>query len=383
MKNLKIALVYDKVNTWGGAERVLLAIHQIFPDAPLYTSVFAEKKAGWAKVFPQVIPSFLQKFPWAKTKNHWYALLMPLAFEQFNFNDYDIVISVTSGEAKGIITKPKTLHLCYCLTPTRFLWVEPGYAGYRHFGIFNKLVHAFKPPFLSLLKKWDEVAAQRPDAYAATCKTVAQRILKYYHRQAKIINPFVDTEFFKPGKSFSSKNNYFLVVGRLVPYKRFDIAVEACQKLGLSLKIVGQGPDFKLLKKKANSYSKSSQSLVEFLGLVDDKKLLSLYQNCQALIMPQEEDFGLVALEAQACGRPVIAFGKGGAKETILEGKTGIFFDKQTPSCLAEALKKFKTYHFSPKLIRSHAEKFCLENFKRKFRDWVKEEYVRFKKGKR
>jgi len=378
MKDLKIAVVYDKVNTWGGAERALLAIHQIFPDAPLYTSVFAEEKAKWAEVFPRIIPSFLQKFPWAKTKNYWYALLMPLAFEQFNFDDYDIVISVTSGEAKGIITKPKTLHLCYCLTPTRFLWVKPGYDEYQHFGVFNKLVHSLKPPFLTLLKKWDEVAAQRPDAYATTCKTVARRILKYYHRQVKIIYPFVDTEFFKPGKSFSSKNSYFLTVGRLVPYKRFDIAIEACQKLGLPLKIVGWGPDFKLLKKKVNSYSKNGQSLVEFLGLVDDKKLLSLYQNCWALIMPQKEDFGLVALEAQACGKPVIAFGKGGAKETILEGKTGIFFDKQTPDSLAEALKKFENCQFSSKLIRSHAEKFCLENFKKKFRDWVIEEYKKF-----
>ena len=379
MKNLKIALVYDKINTWGGAERVLLAIHQIFPEAPLYTSVFAEEKAKWAKIFPQVIPSFLQKFPWAKTKNHWYALLMPLAFEQFNFDDYDIVISVTSGEAKGIITKPKTLHLCYCVTPTRFLWVEPGYKEYQHFGIFNKLVHTLKPPFLSLLKKWDEVAAQRPDAYAAISKAVAQRILKYYCRQVKIIYPFVDTKFFKPGKKSCPKNSYFLVVGRLVPYKKVDIAIEACQKLGLPLKIVGQGPDFKSLKKKANSCLKNGQPLVEMLGLVDDKKLLNLYQNCQALIMPQEEDFGLVPLEAQACGKPVIAFGKGGAKETILEGKTGIFFDKQTPDSLAGALKKFENYQFSSRLIRSHAEKFCLEKFKKEFKAWVIQEYKKYR----
>lgn len=379
MKNLKIALVYDKVNTWGGAERVLLALHEIFPQAPLYTSVFEEKKAKWAKIFPQVIPSFLQKFPGAKTKNHWYALLMPLAFEQFNFDDYDIVISVTSGEAKGIITKPKTLHLCYCLTPTRFLWVKPGYEEYQHFGIFNKLVHTLKPPFLSLLKKWDEVAAQRPDGYAATSKTVARRILKYYQREAKIIYPFVDTDFFKLGENPSPKNSYFLVVGRLVPYKRVDIAIEACQKLGLPLKIVGQGPDFKLLKKKANSCFKNGQPLVEMLGLVEDKKLLSLYQNCQSLIMPQKEDFGLVALEAQACGRPVIAFRAGGAKETILEGKTGIFFDKQTPDSLVGALKKFKTYHFNPKLIRSYAEKFSLEKFKKNFKDWVFEENKKYR----
>jgi len=379
MRILKIAIIYDKINTWGGAERVLLALHEIFPQAPLYTSVFEERKAKWAKVFPQVIPSFLQKFPWAKTKNHWYALLMPLAFEQFNFDDYDIIISVTSGEAKGIITKPKSLHLCYCLTPTRFLWVKPGYEEYQHFGIFNKLVHTLKPPFLSLLKKWDKIAAQRPDVYATTCKTVAQRILKFYSRRAKVIYPFVDTEFFKPGEKSCPKNSYFLVVGRLVPYKKFDIAIEACQKLGVSLKIVGQGPDFKSLKKKANSCFKNGQPLVEMVGLVDDKKLLNLYQNCQALIMPQKEDFGLVALEAQACGKPVIAFRAGGAKETILEGKTGIFFDKQTSSFLVETLKKFKNYQFSSKLIRSHAEKFCLEKFKKEFKDWVIEEYKKYR----
>jgi len=300
---------------------------------------------------------------------------MSLAFELLNFDNYDIVISVTSGEAKGIITKPKTLHLCYCLTPTRFLWVEPGYNEYQHFGIFNKLVHTLKPPFLSLLKKWDEVAAQKPDAYAAISETVARRILKFYRRQAKIIYPFVDTNFFKLGKKFCPKSSYFLFVGRLVPYKRVDIAIEACQKLGLPLKIVGQGPDFESLKKKANSCLKNGQPLVEMVGLVDDKKLLNLYQNCQALIMPQKEDFGLVALEAQACGKPVIAFRAGGARETILEGKTGIFFDKQTSSFLVEALKKFKISHFNPKLIRSHAEKFCLEKFKKNFKEWVIEEY--------
>jgi len=185
----------------------------------------------------------------------------------------------------------------------------------------------------------------------------------------------VDTKFFKPGKKSCPKNSYFLVVGRLVPYKKFDIAIEACQKLGVSLKIVGQGPDFKLLKRKSNSYLKNGRPLVEMVGLVDDKKLLNLYQNCQALIMPQKEDFGLVALEAQACGKPVIAFRAGGAKETILEGKTGIFFDKQTSSFLVEALKKFKKYQFSSKLIRSHAEKFSLEKFKKEFKDWVIEEY--------
>ncbi|MGB9706648.1 MAG: glycosyltransferase [Microgenomates group bacterium] len=374
MKNLKIAIVYDKINTWGGAERVLLALHEIFPQAPLYTSVFNEKKASWAKVFPQVIPSFLQKFPLAKTQSHWYTLLMPLAFESFNFGDYEVVISVTSGEAKGIITKPQTLHLCYCLTPTRYLWVEPGYELYQHFGMFNKLIHALKPPFLRFLKKWDEVAAQRPDAYATTCKTIARRILKFYRRQAKIITPFVDTDFFQPGKP-SNSQNYFLAVGRLVPYKRFDIAIEACQKLGLRLKIVGDGPDFNLLEKKVKSLFKNGWPLVEMLGLVDDKELLKLYQNCQALLMPQKEDFGLVALEAQACGKPVIAFRAGGARETILDGKTGLFFSQQTPESLVGALKKFSRLHFDPKTIRAHAKKYSLEKFKNRFKKWVIEEY--------
>jgi glycosyltransferase involved in cell wall biosynthesis len=418
---LKTALIYDKVNTFGGAERVLFALHQLFPQAPLYTSVYHPSKAPWAKVFPQIIPSFLQHFPFARTHPQWYTPLMPLAFETLDLSHYDLVISVTSGETKGVITKPETLHLCYCLTPPRYLWIDPGYSSYQHFGLFNPLVNLTKPFLLPNLQAWDQVAASRPDAYATTSQTVARRIQEFYHRSAKVIHPLVDTNFFKPAEtkpqnltsnknshslpvtSYKLKNrpkDYFLLVSRLVPYKKVDLAIRAFQQLSrhpefiskkqaslisessqipgpsnsagrqvrndFRLKIVGTGPDLPRLKRLAKR-----TSTVKLLGHISEKHLLSLYQRCQALIMPQEEDFGLVALEAMACGKPVIAFQKGGATETVIDQKTGLFFSHQTPDSLISAVKKFKSTSFSPQACRAQAAKFSLDNFQNQMAKWI------------
>lgn len=354
---MRVALVYDRVNKWGGAERVLLTLHEIWPEAPLFTAVYNPKKAQWAKVF-QVKPSFLNNFPLGKDHHELYPWLMPLVFESFNFDNFDIVISVTSEASKGIITKPSTLHICYCLTPTRYLW-----SGYQDY-FKNKFFRSLTKPIVNYLRNWDRIAAQRPDCYLAISKNVQKRIKKFYGRGSEIIYPPIDTEMFKCSNIQVFKKEYFLIVSRLVSYKKIDIAVKAFNQLGLSLKIVGVGNQMKNLKRMANKN-------IEFLGQLTDKELVGYYQNCVAVIFPQEEDFGLVPLEAQACGKPVIAFRGGGAKETVIENKTGVFFDQQTPEALIEAIKKFRKMKFKVEDCRENALRFNKRRFKKEFKNFV------------
>ena len=368
---MKVALVYDRVNKWGGAERVLLTLHEIWPEAPLFTSVYDSQKAPWANVF-RVIPSFLQSFPLAKSNHEIYPLLMPMAFESFSFNEYDIVISVTSEAAKGIITKPGSLHICYCLTPTRYLW--SGYGQYFDVG-WKRSLGRFPVVYL---RKWDKIACQRPDCFVAISRTVKGRIKNYYHRESEVIYPPVNTEKFEilnPKSEINTKyqiqnTKYFLVVSRLVKYKKVDLVVEAFNQLGWNLKIVGVGREMKALREKGKNN-------IEFLGQLTDEELIGYYQNCQAVIYPQEEDFGLVPLEAQACGKPVIAFSQGGALETVVKGKTGIFFDEQTAESLVRAVRDFGDVglKINPKNCRKQAEKFSKERFKKEFKDLVEEKW--------
>ena len=350
---MKVAIVYDRVNKWGGAERVLLALHEIFPNAPLYTSVYDEKRAPWAKVFSKIHTSFLQKIPLAKSNHEFLGALTPIAFESFDFSQYDLVISVTSEAAKGIITKPGTLHICYCLTPTRYLW--SGYGLYFR----NPILKLISKPIVFYLRHWDKIAGQRPDEMIAISSAVKDRIKKYYGRESEVIHPPVNTERFKI-QDLRFKKNYFLIVSRLVPYKRVDLAIKAFNKLKLPLVIVGTGSEEWKLKL-------GSKKNIKFLGEVSERKLTELYAGAKALIMPQEEDFGLVAVEAQAAGTPVIAYKKGGAKDTVIAGKTGVFFDEQTPENLALAVKKFDKMDFNRGELEHAAKNFSKENFKNKF----------------
>ncbi len=320
---MKVALVYDRVNKWGGAERVLLALHKIFPKAPLYTSVYDKKNAQWAKVF-DVRTSFLQKIPFAKRHHEWYASLMPIAFEGFDFDTYDVVISLTSEAAKGIVTKPKTKHICICLTPTRYLW-----SGYDEY-FASQILRILSRPIISLLRKWDFAAAQRPDIYVAISEEVARRLKKYYKKSSQVIYPSI--ELHKRKLSEIQENTYFLVVSRLVPYKRIDIAIEACNELQLPLKIIGTGSEEQTLREIAGS-------TIEFLGNVNDEELIEYYIKSAALLFPGLEDFGLTVLEAAQYGKPVIAYKAGGALETIIEGKTGEFFFPQTTRALVKKLQ--------------------------------------------
>ncbi len=349
---MKVALVYDRVNKWGGAERVLLALHKLFPNAPLFTSVYNKNNAPWADVF-EVRSSFLQKIPFAKSRHELFPNFMPHAFENFSFDDYDLVVSVTSEAAKGIITKPSTKHICYCLTPTRYLW--SGYDTY----FSNKTLKNLARPMVSSLRRWDKIAANRPDVMIAISKEVQERIKNYYGRESVIIYPPLSLEQ-KGKKQNVHTKPFFLVVSRFVPYKRIDLAIDALTELGLPLKIVGTGSLEKKLKAKAGKN-------VEFLGNLTDEQLVDYYRECEALIFPGVEDFGLVMAEAQKFGKPVIAFAAGGALDIVVDGKTGYFFKDQTKESLMEALNKFGSYSFDSKAIVKYAERFSFDNFKKQF----------------
>lgn len=353
---MKVALVYDRINKWGGAERVLLSLHKLFPDAPIFTSVYDPENASWADPF-EIKPSFLQKMKIARRTHEAFALFMPVAFESFSFKGYDVVISVTSEAAKGIITPPETLHVCYCLTPTRYLW-----SGYETYFKNPALKHLSKPA-VSYLRNWDKAAAKRPDKMIAISEEVKDRIATYYKRDASIIYPPVSLGKSGKGKEEGkkkSKEEYFLVVSRLVPYKRVDLAIRACNKLKYPLKIVGTGSEEKRLKQIAGP-------TIEFLGNVPDAELATYYEHAKGLIFPGVEDFGITVVEAQRFGKPVLAFYAGGAKETLISGKTGMFFEKQTVDDLAKSLKMFNTFRYTSEDCINQAEKFTEKIFLQKF----------------
>ena len=349
----KVALVCDWLTNFAGAEQVLLALTEIFPEAPIYTTVYNPERVT-AFRDKQVITSYLQHWPWSQ-KHQLYAPWRPAAVESLDLSDYEIVISSSSAESKGVITKPHTRHYCYCHTPTRYFWSDyHEYQSRLEFGWLNPLVKMFMPRMINKLRIWDRLAADRVDTFIANSQFVAQRIRKYYEREAVVIHPPVRTERFRLAHS---GGDYYLAVGRLIPYKAFDLLVHAFNANGLKLKIAGTGPEYAKLKELARPN-------IEFLGYVPDKELPTLYAHCRAFLFPQVEDFGITPLEAMASGRPVIALGRGGALETVVEGKTGTFFSEQTVDALNNTLRAFNPDKLSPSHIRAHAEKFSLEVFK-------------------
>lgn len=353
----KVAIVYDRVNKFGGAERVLLTLHEMFPDAPLYTSVYDSKKAPWAAVFPKIYSSFLQRLPVLKNYHELMGWLMPMAFEQFNFSKYDLVISVTSEAAKGIITGTNTLHVCYMLTPTRYLW--SGYGEYFK----NPILKLLSKPIVNYLKLWDKIASQRPDKIIAISTEVQKRIKRYYDRDSEIIFPPAYLHHKK--RLLDVNHGYYLYVGRLVKYKKVDLLIDTFNDLGLPLIIVGTGSEKSKLRYK-------SKKNIKFLGNISDNELAEVYSNAKAFLMPQEEDFGITAVEAQSFGIPVIAYKSGGAIDTIIDGNppaqagTGIFFEEQTKASLKQAIAKSDKIVFNHKYLIKNAKNFSEENFKRK-----------------
>jgi glycosyltransferase involved in cell wall biosynthesis len=355
---MKVALVYDRLNKWGGAERVLLALHKIFPKAPLFTSVYSKKDTPWADDF-DVRTSFLQKLGYFQKRNEALAMFMPSAFESFNFDEYNLVISVTSESANGIITKPHTRHICYCLTPTRYLW-----SGHNEY-FKNSIIRGISKPAVLYLRHWDKISARRPDDFIAISTEVKNRIKKYYGRESEIIFPPIMLAKQDNGKI--KQGDYFLLVSRLSRlsyYKKVDMAIDAFNKTGLPLKIVGGGPLKNTLMKKANKN-------IEFLGELTDKELAYYYERCRALVFPGLEDFGLTMAEAQFFGKPVIAYGAGGALDIVREGVTGKFFAKPTAESLASVLKKFNEKSYNKVDIIRNSQRFTFEKFKKDFEKFI------------
>lgn len=363
----KIAIVYDWLDKWGGVERVLLILHEMFPKAVFFTSTFDRNKANWAKDF-RVTTSFMQLFPPFIKGNRILSLpFYPFAFENFNFNGFDLVISVSSSFAKSVMTKPSTRHLCYLLTPTRFLWSHR--RDYFEKNILNE-------SYLTSLREWDKVAAARPDSIISISNTVRGRTLKYYRRDSEVLYPPFDMQYW--GRLESSLNkekqkdefnmkNYFLIVSRLENYKKVDLVIRSFNKRKETLVVVGEGSREKYLKGIAGNN-------IIFLSRLDDLQLAKLYRGATALIMPQEEDFGYVALEAQFFGCPVIAFGQGGATETVIEGKTGIFFNRQNEKGLTATLETFNKLKYNlgtdtKRLGRQNIKRFDKEIFIRRFKE--------------
>jgi len=351
---MRVALVYDRVNKMGGAERVLMDLHRLYPDAPLFTLVHNEQTAVWSKNF-KVIPTFFNKIKFFRNHHELLAPFAASAFETFDFREFDIVISVTSAEAKSVITKPETLHICYCLTPTRYLWSGEG--EYR-------LVFPIKPLFdlfVKMSRRSDLIFANRPDIYFAISKEVQRRVLNYYQKKSDVIYPAIDYEFFSQPHQHK-KQDYYLVVNRLVSYKKTDIVIEAFNQLNKPLKIVGTGSEEMRLKKMAGDN-------IDFLGNVDDVKLRQLYAKAKAVICPQNEDFGLTPLEAAATGTPALAYKSGGYLETIIDNDTGLFFEDQTKDAVISVVNRFEAGHHqvSLKHCRGQAAQFGKDRFTKAF----------------
>lgn len=365
---MNIALVYDRVNKVGGAERILSALHELYPRAPLFTSVYNKEKAPWAKDFI-IESSFVDKIQILRNHHELLPWIMSTAFESFPFDRYDVVVSITSAEAKGIITKPGTLHICYCLTPTRYLWSGINeYSNNPGTGIFNALASKIFPLVSSYLRTEDYILSARPDRYAAISNTVAKRIKKYYGKKATVIYPPIDCDMFTIGTD--KKDDFFLVVSRLVPYKHIEIIIDAFNTFGKKLIIIGSGHEEKNLKRWAKEN-------ITFLNSLSDVEMKDYYRRSQALISASDEDFGITSLEAQACGTPVLAYGKGGYKETVIPGKTGDFYDEQSKDSLLILLKRFNPRDYSPLECRQNALRFSKERFKDQFQAFVEGKRVR------
>lgn len=357
LENKKIAIVCDWLTNMGGAEKVILSLHKLFPKAPIYTTLYDKHRVqGFEDA--EIYTSFLQMIPYSQKKHPLFLNLMPLAVESFNLNDYDIVISSSHSVAKGIITKPETLHICYCHTPMRYAW-EPWELEYRLKG-FPQFLHNSIKRRIHKLRMWDRLCADRVDHFVVNSSYIAERVRKYYRKTSTVIHPPIDTKGFKVGEP----SDYFLMVGRMISYKRFDLVIEAFNKLKKPLTIVGSGPDEAKLKKLAKEN-------VTFLGRVDDAKLKKLYSECQALIFPQLEDFGITPVECMASGRPVIAYEHGGAQDTVIEGTTGLFFPEQTVKSLTLAVRDFEDMKWDSKAIRQHAEKFSESRFHKEMTDFI------------
>lgn len=363
---MKVALVHEQLNQFGGAERVLLELSNLFPDAPIYTLIHDKEAMKGSFDKKDIRTSFIQRLPFNIGNRFfkWFLPLMPQAIETIDLSEYDLVISSSSSFAKGIITKTNTTHICYCHTPTRYLWDDThSYVADLNFPKFFKI---FIRASLSKIRQWDYLAGQRVDYYIANSQFVRKRIQKFYRKDSVVINPPVDDLNIEPVKN-EEVGDYFLIVSRLRPYKKIDLAIQAFNELPPSykLKIIGTGEYEYELKRMVTNNN------VEFLDYLEDKDKFEYLKKCKAFINPQEEDFGITPIEAMMVGRPVIAYKKGGVEETIQEGFSGEFFKEQTVHDLKDAIMKFDHTKYDPIKIKEYAKKFGKERFRQEILDFV------------
>lgn len=361
---MKTALVHDWLNQIGGAEDVLEVLVDMYPQAPLYTSIYWQAKMPKHWLNWDIHTSFINRLPFAQRVQQIYFPLYPMAFDAFDFRDFDLVLSNKSGFCHGIITEPETLHICYCLTPTRYLWRYNQYTEQENMNIW---LQRGLIPFLHYLRVWDRLAADRVDHFVAISEAVRRRIVKYYRRDAVIIYPPVDTTRFEPVDSHQVED-YYLFVGRLVPYRRLDLLIEAFNKMKKPLFIAGSGRDRERLEALSNRN-------INFLGFVPDEDLPGVIAKAKAFIWPGEEDFGIAPIQAMAAGRPVIAYAAGGAMDTVIPEKTGVLFTDQTVSGMQEAVEYFETLKWKPDEIKKHAGQFDTEIFKQKLNSFIEQKF--------
>ncbi|HET7321747.1 MAG TPA: glycosyltransferase [Longimicrobiaceae bacterium] len=345
---MRVAITADWMSNVGGGGRVLTQLKRIFPDAPIYTTVLDRDRLPAHMQAWDVRPSFLQRVPFARRHYQAFLPLMPLAFEEFDLRGYDLVISTSSACAKGVIVSPETVHLCYCYTPCRYLWDL--YHDYTRGRRAKPLI----APVAHRLRQWDRLSADGVDHFVAISHEVAGRIRRHYRRDAEVIYPPVEVERFHP--TGSAPEDFYLVVSRLVPYKRIDLAVAAATRLGRRLRVVGSGSELRRLRALAGP-------TVEFLGHRPDDEVADLMARCRGFLFPGHEDFGIAPVESQAAGRPVIAYGKGGAAETVVDGVTGVLFPEQSAEALIAAIRRFEALEFQDTVCRRHAERFSGEIF--------------------
>jgi glycosyltransferase involved in cell wall biosynthesis len=354
----KVAISHEWLTIPGGSEKVVLQFLELFPDAEIYTTVYDPQPWPEAITRAQVHPSFLNRLPAAE---RIYPRLLPLmnaAFESFDLSGYDLVLSSNHACAKNVITAPGTLHVCYCHTPMRYAW-DPGFFAGEQLGLAER---ALLPLLVGRLRRQDAIASARPDAYIANSRHVAARIRKYYRRESTVIHPPVDVERFlgTPRRD----GGYYLFLGRLVPYKRADLAVAACARLDRPLKVVGSGRGGDLLAELAGPRT-------ELLGFVEDDALAEIVAGARALLFPGEEDFGMVPVEVQAAGVPVIAYGRGGAADSVVDGVTGILYDDPGVDALCDAIERFEQTSFDEQELRTRAAAFSPERFRREMSEFL------------
>lgn len=356
---MRIAVVHDYFTQLGGAEKVAEELYCMLPDSSLFATVALPSCLPPRLRDVQVQTSWMQRLPRIRDYYRLCFLLYPFAVRSLDLSGYDLVVSSSSGYAKGVRTSPHAIHVCYCHTPMRWVWNYQNYASRESFGLSQRTL---LPMFIRGLQRWDEAASRQPDHFVANSRAVAERIRRVYRRSAEVIHPPIETERFHP--SHNRREDYYLVLSRLVPYKRIDLAVKACTQRGKKLLVIGDGPDRRSLEAMAGPS-------VCFLGRASDAEVEHHVARCRALLFPGEEDFGMAPVEVAAAGRPTIAYRAGGALETIVENVTGLFFDEQTPESLGDAIEVFERQDWSVAVLRQHAKGFSVQVFQDRFRSFL------------